>query len=116
MDRKLDVTVSAQFVDDGAGSTVARGITGPTVFGTSWELDTVSVSTTSTALLSSVFSLYVNTESPSGFRGGTYSGDRDTDTSPNISAGNLDRLIFVWTGGTLGTWATGTLTGTVKGR
>jgi hypothetical protein len=115
MSTPLDTSVTAQFLDDGAGGTIARAISGPTVFGSRWEITSISVSTTSTALSSSVFKLYRNNEGPSGFLEGTYSGDSDTSDT-NLILGTLDKLIFVWTGGTLGSYATGSLRGNSVGR
>jgi hypothetical protein len=116
MPTPLNTSVNPQFISDGAGGTIARAETGPQVFGTRWEIDSVAISTTSTELVSSIFNMFVGSDSPSGFRGGSYSGDKDVDSSPNIVLQNLDRLICIWTGGTLGSYATAVITGKVVGR
>lgn len=109
----LNVSVTAAFIDDGNGGTVARVETAPTVYGSTWHVRRIVVNTTSSGINgSSVFKLYRVNEQPSNMVDGTYSGDQDVDeTQFGLMA--LEKLIFVWTGGDLGAIATAVISGEV---
>lgn len=103
-------SASSPYVSDGAGSTVARISLGPTVFGETWHVTQITCATTS-AVRSSTFSLYKNTESPYAYLDGSQSGDNDASNTV-VDMLNLDRLIGVFRGGSLGAICTMVLAGT----
>lgn len=106
---------SVPFVDDGKGGTVARFQIKPNVFGETWVITRVVVSTTSVGdnQGTSHFYMYLNQESPSALLDATYNGDQDVNelVSP-LNMQNLDTLIGVWTGGALGAICTAIISGT----
>ncbi len=84
---------------------------GPQRYGHVWKITRITVSTTS--VVNTQMRMHLNTESPTAFLDGSYSGNSDTnDTS--ITLQSLDKLIFVWTGGDIGASAQVGLYGTVE--
>ena len=104
-DKPLYTSASAAFIDDGNGSTVAQCSVSPQVFGVTWTVKRIVISTTSSGLNgSSRFFLYLNSIGPSTLIDGTYSGDQDFSET-QLEVNTLDTLIAVWTGGDIGSIA-----------
>lgn len=93
--RPLDTNRSVKF--DSTGT--ARIIIGPTVFGESWRVRRMTVTSDST--LDSDAKVYLNAEIDSRLVAGTWSGNRDFNET-DLTLQTLDRLIVVWVGGTPG--------------
>src|SRR4051812_17283064 len=112
----LDVSVSATFVDDGAGSSVARAQIGPQVFGTLWHVKSVASQTNSTTadFGSSQLLVYQDTETPSRFLYGTFSAENDSAGGDETRLDTLSKLVLVWTRGDIGSIATATIRGMVE--
>lgn len=108
MGRHIPLATSAQAVFTAAG--VATATLAPTVFGSSWNVERIIISTTSA--LASKFTVYKNVISPAGQLDSTDSGNGDTDET-SIDLQTLDTLYFVWSGGTPGARATVSIYGTM---
>lgn len=109
-------SVTAQFVDDGAGGSVARAQLGPTVYGIDWRVQSIVTTTSSTQTQygSSQLIVYQGQESPTSQLFGSYSGDNDVASGDEYYVMNLDRLVFVWTKGDIGSFATAIIRGVVE--
>jgi len=92
-------------------SGIARATIGPQIYGTKWLVDRINV--TSTSVLSSQCRVYLNAEVDTALFTGTYSGNQDSDDS-DFTMDTLDKLIFVWSGGTVGAVATAIVTGKIE--
>jgi hypothetical protein len=103
--RPLDTNRTAMF--NAAG--VARLEIGPVVFGETWRVRRMTVSTSSTANTDA--RVYLNAEIDTRMVAGSYSGDRDFNET-DITLQNLDKLIVVWVDGTPGANASFLLQGT----
>jgi hypothetical protein len=103
--RPLDTNRTAVF--NAAG--VARLEIGPVVFGETWRVRRMTVSTSSAANTDA--RVYLNAEIDTRMVAGSYSGDRDFNET-DITLQNLDRLIVVWVDGTPGANASFLLQGT----
>jgi hypothetical protein len=112
----LDTSVSATFISDGAGGSVARAEIGPKVFGTMWRVKSVATQTTSTLadFGSSQLLVYQDYESPSRYLFGTFSAENDTASGDETPLETLSKLILVWTKGDIGSIATATVRGIVE--
>jgi hypothetical protein len=112
----LDVSISTTFVSDSAGGSVARAQIGPTVYGTTWHVTSVSTQTTSDTSVfgSSQLLVYQDFESPSRYLYGSYSGENDTASGDETILMTLSKLVLVWTKGSLGSIATAMLRGWVE--
>jgi hypothetical protein len=113
----LDVSISATFVSDGAGGSVARAAIGPTVYGTTWHVTAVSTQTTSTqaSFGSAQLLVYQDSETPSRYLFGSFSADNDVATGDGeVLLMTLSKLSMVWTKGDIGSIATAVLRGTVE--
>lgn len=105
--RPLDTNRSATFGPTG----IARIQIGPTVFGESWRVKRMGVSTTSVA--DTDVRVYLNAELDTRMIDGSFTGNRDfSDT--DISLQTLDQLIVVWVNGTPGAYASFVLQGTAS--
>jgi hypothetical protein len=91
--RPLDTNRTAQFNSAG----VARLTIGPTVYGESWRIRRMTVTSDSTA--DSDVRVYLNAEIDSRLVAGSWSGNRDFNET-DITLQTLDRFIVVWVGGT----------------
>jgi len=110
---KIDLYESEQGVFTGVNNaTTATVEIRNDIYGSTWEVDTVQISTDSAQTYGvSQFILYLNSVTPGGIRDSTYVGDGATsETKITMRAG--DRLIGVWTGGDPGANATLTVRGT----
>lgn len=103
--RPLDTSSSATF--DASG--IARLRIGPQVFGESWRIRRMVVSTTS--VNDTDVRVYLNAEMDSRLIAGSFSGDRDFNET-DVTLQTLDQLIVVWVSGTPGAVATFVLQGT----
>jgi hypothetical protein len=112
----LDSSVSATFVSDGAGSSIARAQIGPTVFGIKWHVQSVATQTTSdrSEFGSSQLLVYQDTETPSRFLYGSFNADGDVASGGETALETLSKLVLVWTQGNIGSIATATIRGTVE--
>lgn len=91
----LDTSRSARF--DAGG--IARLFIGPQVFGESWRVRRMTVSTDSTSDTDA--RVYIGLENDSRMVAGTYSGNRDFNET-DITLLSLDTFIVVWDGGNPG--------------
>lgn len=99
---------SGTAVFDASGKAVVR--LGPTVYGSRWKVDLMSVSTTST--LQTTCNVYRDSESAAASLDNTRTGNLDTsNTDIDLTAGQV--ILFVWTGGTPGALATVSVSGTL---
>ena len=99
---------SGTAVFDATGT--ARVRLGPAVYGSRWNVDLMSVSSTST--LQTTCNVYRDVENAGASIDNTRTGNLDTsNTSVDLNAGQV--LIFVWTGGTPGATATVSVSGTL---
>jgi hypothetical protein len=103
--RPLDTNRTAVF--NAAG--IARLEIGPVVFGETWRIRRMTVSTSSTANTDA--RVYLNAEIDTRMVAGSYSGDRDFNET-DITLQTLDKLIVVWVDGTPGANASFLLQGT----
>lgn len=108
-DSRLDTSASAVF--DGSGTAILR--LGPQVYGHSWTVSRLVISTGST--LPTKCRIYLNNVVDSRLVAGSYSGNRDFDET-TLPLFNLDILIAVWTGGTPDSYATLNVQGTLTAR
>lgn len=106
----LNASDTAQFVSDGKGGTVARLSLGPQKYTESWDVRTASISTTSVA--QSTCRMYHSFESPNSFIDGTSKANLNVSNIETV-LGSLERLLFVFTGGDMGAYATVALNGTM---
>jgi len=108
----LLVTVTATFVDDGAGGTVARAQMGPDKQRDNWTVNRITTVTNNTTAVHSNLQVYQNAEGPSTYLDGSFNADRDvSQLAPPLEIGPGEHLLFVWTKGQLGNIATATITG-----
>lgn len=107
----LDASGTAQFVSNGAGGTIARVFLGPQKYGESWDVKSASISTTSTA--QSTCRMYHSFESPNSFIDGTSKANLNVSNIETV-LGSLERLLFVFTDGDMGAYATVALNGTME--
>jgi hypothetical protein len=107
----LQTSGTASFISDGAGGTVATVQMGPQRYGENWSVNSSSISTTSA--LPTSCRMYRNMVSPSAFLDGTASANLNVSNVP-VELQSLDKLIFVFTGGTMGSAATVVLNGSVN--
>jgi hypothetical protein len=103
--RPLDTNRNTTFGLNG----VARLEIGPVVFGETWRIRRMTVSTDSTS--NTDVRVYLNAEIDSRMVAGSYSGDRDFNET-DITLQTLDKLIVVWVDGTPGSHASFLLQGT----
>jgi len=103
--RPLDTNRTVTF--DATGT--ARVTVGPTVYGESWRVRRMTV--TSDSALDSDARVYLNSEIDSRLVAGTWSGNRDFNET-DLTLQTLDRLIVVWVGGTIGAHASFLVQGT----
>lgn len=103
--RPLDTNRSAIFGATG----VARLEIGPVVFGETWRVRRMTVTTGS--LANTDARVYLNAEIDSRMVAGSYSGDRDFNET-DVTLQTLDKLIVVWVDGTPGAIASFLLQGT----
>jgi hypothetical protein len=89
-------------------SGIARVIIGPTVYGETWRVRRMTVSSDSAA--DSDAKVYLNSEVDSRLVAGSFSGNRDFNET-DITMQTLDRFICVWSGGTPGARASFLLQG-----
>lgn len=99
MQRPLDTNASASFDSTG----VARVRIGPKVFGETWRVRRMTVSTSTTGGETDA-RVYLNSEIATRMVAGSYSGNQDFNET-DITLQTLDELIVVWQGGTVGTRA-----------
>lgn len=105
-------------LDESAGTTIAADGTGtvylgPKIYGHAWAVSLISIQCSSTT--SSQFQLYRNSVLPQNMLAGSWSGNRDSDTSdsiPDLQYG--ERLVGVWTGADSGSTATMVINGQIK--
>lgn len=90
--RPLDTSVNTLFGANG----VARLRIGPQVFGESWRIRRMVVSTDSTS--DTDVRIYLNAEMDSRLVAGSYSGNRDFNET-DMTLQTLDTLIVVWVEG-----------------
>lgn len=107
--RPLDTNRTVKF--DSTGT--ARIIIGPTVFGESWRVRRMTV--TSDSALDSDARVYLNAEIDSRLVAGTWSGNRDFNET-DITLQTLDRFIVVWVNGTPNANASFLIQGTTERR
>jgi hypothetical protein len=74
---------------------------GPQIYGSTWEIDTVTIWTNST-VKQSEFLLYRNSVSPTNYIDGTFKGDRATDAAANITLTYGQNLCALWINGDVG--------------
>lgn len=110
----MDIPILQSITDTFDADGIARASTGPTVFGTKWEVTRLVTSTTSVA--DTTLKVYLNSETPSALVDSTYLANNDVSETNSIMLATLDKLVFVWEGGTPGAVATGIVTGMQKGR
>lgn len=82
---------------------------GPTRISETWFVNTLTVATSTNNKIPRAF-VYLGTESPGGFLGGTENGSRDT-MGPDIALHTSQFITVKWTGGDAGATATTTVTG-----
>lgn len=102
----LDTSMEAVFNASG----VAQAELGPGIYGVVWtitRLVTYTTSTSDTTLL-----LYRNSESKGNLVNSTQAGNLDTDTDPKLMLRGHEKLIAVWSNGTVGAKATLSIEGT----
>ncbi len=105
-DSRLDLSASSTF--DATGRAELR--MGPRVYGHSWTVSRLVISTGST--LTTQCRIYLNAIADSRLLAGSYSGNRDYNET-TLPLFNLDTLIAVWSGGTPGSYATLNIQGTL---
>jgi hypothetical protein len=112
----LDLSITATFISDGAGGSIARAQVGPSVFGTIWHVTAVATQTTSdtTQFGSSQLLVYQDTESPSRFLYGSFNAESDVASGDETTLMTLSKLLFVWTKGNIGATAIAIVRGTVE--
>ena len=103
--RPLDTNASGVF--DAAG--IARVRLGPKVFGDTWRVRRMTVSTDSVD--DTDVKVYLNSEIATRMVAGSYSGNRDFNET-DLTLQTLDTLICVWDSGTLGAHADFIIQGT----
>lgn len=103
--RPLDTNRTGVFDANG----IARVTVGPTVYGESWRVRRMTV--TSDSALDSDAKVYLNSEIDSRMVAGTWSGNRDFNET-DLTLQTLDRLIVVWVNGTPNAHASFLLQGT----
>jgi hypothetical protein len=103
--RPLDTNRTAVF--DSAG--MATVTVGPTVYGESWRVRRMTVTSDSTS--DSDARVYLNAVLDSRLVAGSWSGNRDFNET-DLTLQTLDKLIVVWEGGTQGAHASFLLQGT----
>lgn len=107
------VSVTAQFIPDGAGGTVCSAVASPTRAGISWRVDKITTLVQPSATsIPPQLRVYRGPQSNTTYLEGSNSADNDTsDTAHDL--GSSDFLTFVWSGGTVGAIATATLFGEI---
>jgi hypothetical protein len=110
MTTPFSTAVSATFVDDGAGSTIASAIIGPPTALAGWRIRRITSNTNNTSSVFSVLKLYQNFVSPSQYLDGSRNADADTSETDLILQPG-ENLTAVWTKGPLGVIATLTVSG-----
>ena len=105
--RPLDTNRTARF--DASGT--AKVTLGPTVYGESWRVRRMTV--TSDSSNDSDARVYLNAEIDSRLVAGTWSGNRDFNET-DLTLQTLDQLIVVWVGGTVGANASFLIQGTAE--
>lgn len=105
--RPLDTNRTVTIGADGTG----RIAIGPTVFGESWRVRRMTV--TSDSVADSDARVYLNAELDSRLIAGTWSGNRDFNET-DITLQTLDRFIVVWVGATVGAHASLLLQGVTQ--
>jgi hypothetical protein len=110
----LQLSISATFKDNGFGGTIATAVTGPSVYGSKWNVTKIRTITNSTQTLgASSLQIYRGTITQSNTFDNTDNADNDTDTcDESFIAG--DFLTFVWTNGDIGSVATAVISGTIE--
>ena len=98
MERALDTNASATFNSAG----IARVRLGPKVFGETWRVRRMTVSTDSVD--DTDVKVYLNSEIATRMVAGSYSGNRDFNET-DLTLQTLDTLIVVWDSGTPGAHA-----------
>jgi hypothetical protein len=78
---------------------IARLFMGPKVFGETWRVRRMTVTTDSVGDTDA--RVYLNSEIPTRMVAGTFTGNRDFNET-DITLQNLDTFIVVWNGGTAG--------------
>lgn len=106
----LNASDTAKFVSDGKGGTVARITLGPQKYGESWDVRNASISTTSAA--QSTCRMYHTFESPNSFIDGTSKANLNVSSIETV-LNSLEHLLFVFTNGDMGAYATVALNGTM---
>jgi hypothetical protein len=91
----------------------ARIIIGPSVYGETWRVRRMTV--TSDSAVESDARVYLNAEIDSRLVAGSWSGNRDFNET-DITLQTLDRFICVWTRGTTGARASLLIQGIVENR
>jgi hypothetical protein len=94
---------------DGSGN--GTGILNGPKPGQKWTITQVSVLCTGVAV--PVFKYYKGTVNDGNFISGTFTGNQDTDSAPNIELFPGEYLTGVWTGGSSGAVGTFTVQGTI---
>lgn len=107
IERPLDTNRNAVFNSVG----VARLEIGPTVFGESWRVRRMTVSTDS--VTDTDVKVYLNADIDSRMVAGSYSGNRDFNET-DITLQTLDKLIVIWTDGNPGSNVSFLLQGTAR--
>lgn len=107
----LPLDTNRTVVFDSSGT--ARITIGPSVYGETWRVRRMTVTSDSAA--DSDARVYLNAEIDSRLVAGTWSGNRDFNET-DITMQTLDRFICVWTGGTPGARASLLLQGVVDNR
>lgn len=106
----FDTAVSATFVDDGSGGTVARAEVGPPTAFRGWHVTRLTSMTTNPSSVYTTLRVYKNFESPSSYLDGSFRADQDTSET-NIVLNPADKLVCVWAKAPAGTIATLTVSG-----
>lgn len=111
MEFPLSISSTVTFVADNNGFRRAFIRMGPQKFGESWDVKSASISTNS--VNDCTCRMYRSTESPSRFIDGTSTANLNV-TNIETTLDTLESLLFVFTGGDMGAYATVVLNGTVR--
>jgi len=88
--------------------------TGPQRYGDSWEITLLATTTDSTS--ESQLRVYRGVESDSALVASTYSGNQDTAGGNTIQVPSQDKLVFVWSGASVGATCTCRIEGNLNSR
>lgn len=112
----LYTSVSATFIDDGNGGSIATAILGPTVYGHSWIVTSMVTSTTSadTTLGTTELRVYQGYVNPSSLRASSWTADNDQFGGERIELRTLENLVFEWKNGQVGSIATAVVRGEIQ--